>query len=156
MKTMLQSSSWQILLSCTRSNSDKLEQLGVVMDSRVHTTRLKNRLLSEPPDLQAHAEGKDILLSFKKDVGPTLRKSCDHDSDAMHLVRAAQVVRQEMFDTTFSFDGSFQANCQHDAVPPSLLALVNMILDGAVKAHPKQKTQIDRDLFSLRNFSHAS
>lgn len=53
----------------------------------------------------------------------------------MHLVRAAQVVRQEMFDTTFSFDGSFQANCQHDAVPPSLLALVNMILDGANIKH---------------------
>jgi len=51
----------------------KLEQLGVVMESCVHTTRLKNRLLSELPDLQAHAQGKDILLSFKKDVGPALR-----------------------------------------------------------------------------------
>ena len=26
-------------------------------------------------------------------------KACDHDNDAMHLVRSAQVVRREMFET---------------------------------------------------------
>lgn len=76
---------------------------------------------------------------FEKDIGPGLKKACDHDSDAMHLVRAAQVVRREMFETRLTFDGSFQADCQKDSVTPSLLALVNMILDGA---NIKHKTQM--------------
>ena len=38
-----------------------------------------------------------------------------HNDDAIHLMRAAQVVRKEIFD---SFDGSFQENCQQEAVPP--------------------------------------
>jgi len=116
----------------------RLEQLGVTVDSRIHTTRLKNRLLYELPDLRAHSEGRDTLLTFEMNIGPALKKACDHDSDAMHLVRAAQVVCREMFERKFSFDGSFQLDCQKDAVAPSLLALVNMILDGANIKHQTQ------------------
>ena len=75
----------------------RLEQLGITVDSRIHTTRLKNRLLSELPELRSYSERRDILLTFEKDFGPALRKACDHDSDSMHLVRATQVVRREMF-----------------------------------------------------------
>ncbi|KAL7373673.1 hypothetical protein ABVT39_012268 [Epinephelus coioides] len=56
----------------------------------------------------------------------------------MHLVRAAQVVRREMFATKFNFDGSFHPNCQKESAPTSLLALVNMILDGANIKHQTQ------------------
>ena len=52
------------------------------------------------------------------------------DNDAMHLARAAQVVRRDMFDRKFTFNGSFKQGCQKAAVPPSLLALINMILEG--------------------------
>ena len=48
------------------------------------------------------------------------------------------MVRKEIFDSSFSFDGSFQATCQQEAVPPALLALVNMILDGANIEHQTQ------------------
>ena len=116
----------------------RLEQLGATVDHRVHTTRLKIRLLAVFPQLREHTEGRDKLLSFEKDIGPALRKACDHDNDAMHLVRAAQVVRREMFNTKFNFDGSFQPECQREAVPTSLLALVNMILDGANIKHQTQ------------------
>jgi hypothetical protein len=57
--------------------------------------------------------------------------ACHPDCDAIQLMRAAQVVRKENFGSSFSFDGSFQENCRQEAVPQSLLALVNMILDGA-------------------------
>lgn len=116
----------------------RLEQLNATVGNRIHTTRLKNRLLSEFPDLMAHSQGKDILLTFQDDIGDALKKACDHDSDAMHLVRAAQVVRREMFATKLNFDGSFQPNCQKESVPTSLLALVNMILDGASIQHQTQ------------------
>ena len=48
----------------------------------------------------------------------------------MHLVRAAKVVRREMFKHTFSFDGSFTEKCQESVIPHSLLALIKMILEG--------------------------
>ena len=63
-----------------------------------------------------------------------------HDTDAMYLIRATQVVRKEILDCSCSFNGSFQENCQQEAVPPSLLALVNMILEGA---NIKHQTQLD-------------
>ncbi|KAG0715668.1 hypothetical protein GWK47_011424 [Chionoecetes opilio] len=72
----------------------RLEQLGATVTNKIHTTRLKDRLLSVLPDLRAHSQGRDTLLLFEKDIGPALKKACDHDSDAMHLVRAAQVARR--------------------------------------------------------------
>ena len=63
----------------------------------------------------------------------------------MHLMRAAHVVRKDIFDSSFSFDGSFHANCQQDDMPPSLLALVNMILDGEnIKHHTQVVNQTTR------------
>ena len=61
----------------------RLEQLGVTVGDRIHTTRLKNRLLSELPGLRAYSEGRDTLLTFERDIGPALKKACDYDSDAM-------------------------------------------------------------------------
>ena len=126
------------LIDIAQLYKDRLEQLGVTVEKRIHTTRLKNRLLSALPDLRAHSQGRDTLLSFEKDIGSALMMASYHDSDAMHLMRAAQVVRKEIFDSSFSFDGSFQENCQQEAVPPSLFALVNMILEGANIKHQTQ------------------
>ena len=109
----------------------RLEQLGVTVEKRIHATRLKNKLLTALSDLRAYLQGRDTLLSFEKNIGPALMMACSHDSDVMHLMRAAKVVHKEIFDSGFVFDGTFKANCQEEAVPPSLLALVNMILDGA-------------------------
>ena len=64
------------------------------MDSRIHSTRLKNRLMAELPEFRAHSEGRDTLLTFQKNIGSALKKACDHDRDAMHLARAAEVVRR--------------------------------------------------------------
>ena len=68
------------------------------MDSRIHSTRLKNMLMAELPEFRAHSEGRDRLLTFQKNIGSALKKACDHDNDAMHLVRAAEVVRRERFE----------------------------------------------------------
>ena len=116
----------------------RLEQLGATVDGRIHTTRLKIRLLSVFPDLMAHSEGRGVLLTFDDNIGSALRKACDYDSDAMHLARAAQVVRKKLFNKKFSFDGSFKEGCQQEAVPQSLLALVNMIQEGPNIKHQSQ------------------
>jgi len=58
----------------------RLQQLGVTVKKRIHTTRLKNRLLTAIPDLRAYSQGRDTLLSFANHTGPALMKACDHDS----------------------------------------------------------------------------
>ena len=65
-------------------------------------------------------------------------KACeqDSDSDAVHLARAAQIVRQHIFSSN-PFTGSFEENCQEKSVPHQLLALVSMVLEG-----PSIKDQI--------------
>ncbi len=82
-----------------------LEQLGVVNKSRIHTSRLKVRLLSVFPDMRAHLEGRSVILSFDNDMGGALRKACDHDGDrnTMYLLNAAKIVRKEMFTNNYSW-----------------------------------------------------
>ena len=74
-----------------------------------YTSRLKERLLSLLPDLQAHSQGKCIILTFDYNIGSALRKVCNIDDDVMHLVRAAQILHQEK-------DGSFKPSCEQDVI----------------------------------------
>ena len=80
-------------------------------------------------DLSAHTEGRDVL-TFEEDVGAALKQACGHESDAAHLAKAAQIVRQDMFKQQFSFNGSIEKDAQQTVIPPSLLALVNMVING--------------------------
>ena len=109
----------------------RMEQLGVQLDTRVHSTRLKQRLLSQFPNMRAHTKGRDILMAFEEDLGAALDKACklDSDSDAVHLALAAHIVRRHMFGEAKPFTG-FPEGCQEESVPPLLLALVSMILEG--------------------------
>lgn len=113
----------------------RLEELGATSKHRTQTTRLKERLLSALPNLRAYTEGRDLVLTFNDAIGGALKKACDKDNDALHLARAARIVRREMFQTSYTFDGSFREGCQEDSVPQSLLALVKMILDGPSITH---------------------
>ncbi|KAG7161157.1 hypothetical protein Hamer_G024212, partial [Homarus americanus] len=109
----------------------RMEQLGFKFDTRVHSTRLKQRLLAHFPDMQAHNKGRNVLMIFEEDVGAAITKNCelDSDSDAVHLACAAQIVRCHMFGEAKPFNG-FPQRCQEESVPSLLLALVNLVLEG--------------------------
>ena len=78
--------------------------------------------------MEAHKLGRDVLLSFNEDVSSALNKACEYDADddAIHLARAAKIVRRGMFKMKNLFKGSFESKCQEESVPVSLLALVAM------------------------------
>ena len=84
------------------------------------------RLLSVIPNLRATSQSRNVMLSFDDDIGGALQKACEYDynsdHDAMHLVRAAKVVRREMFKQKYLFDGSFTEESLRNIVPQSLLA----------------------------------
>ena len=113
-------------------NSKRLEQMGTHLAGRVHSTKLKNRILSYFPDMEAHKQGRDVVLVSNEDVGAALRKACEHYSDieAVYLARAANTVRRDIFKIRQRFNRSFDVQCQEKLVPPSLLALVTMIPYG--------------------------
>ena len=112
--------------------SNRFEQLGSSVAGRVHSTRLKERIHAYFPDMGAHKQGREMVLVCNKDVGSAIRKACetDVDNDAVHLAKAANIVRRDMFKLKKQFSGSFDAKCQEESVPISLLVLVYMVLNG--------------------------
>jgi len=123
------------LSELVRMYAARLAELGEhdTEHDKVHATRLKERLLREIPDLRAEQQGREVLLMFRKDIGDAIKHALDNDMDkeAISLVRAAQIVRKHIFNHKYEFHGSFEHDCERDAVPPSLNALVRMIMEGA-------------------------
>ena len=101
------------------------------MSERTHATRLKEKLLTQIPDLEAHKVKYDIMLPFKYHVGETLLdvKARDQESDAVVLIRAGNIDRNEIFQKQCKFTGSLTEVYHHDK-PASLTVLVQMILGG--------------------------
>ena len=76
----------------------RTKQLGVVFDKRVHTTRLRERLLRHFPNLKEHEKVKDVLFEFQEEFGSALTTTCDYDCDcdAVHLAKATRIIRKNM------------------------------------------------------------
>ena len=111
----------------------RMQQLEVKLDNRVNSTRLKQRLLVQFPDMRTHNKRRDILMAFEEYVGAALAKDCelDSDNDAIHLARAAQIMRRHMLGEAKPFNG-FPEGCQEESVPSPLLALVSMVMEGPI------------------------
>ena len=94
----------------------RMDQLGTVLIGRVHSAKLKNRMLRYVPNLEEHKGGRDILLAFNQDIGAALRMTCepDADSDCTHLARAANIVRRDMLNMTTVFSDTFDILCQEE------------------------------------------
>ena len=106
--------------------TSRMEQLGVKHEGRAGCTQpVLSRLLAHFPNMCAQHQGRDVLLAFNEDIGDALAKACELDSglDAIHLARAAQIVRRHIIGDAKVFNG-FPAGCQQDSVSPMLLALV--------------------------------
>lgn len=107
---------------------ERLHQLGIDSPD-VHCTRLKEQLLLHIPELQAHRDGRYVLLAFKKDVGSLLGKANKY-GDAIHLAKAAEMIRREMLQHKQP-DYSTGDESLEQSVPSSLLQFVSMIEHGA-------------------------
>ena len=83
----------------------RLEQLGVE-SPQVHATRLKDQRLCHIPELQAHHQGRDVMLAFEKDVGSILAQASKY-GEAIHLAKAAGMIRQDMLNLESHFSSMF-------------------------------------------------
>ena len=81
--------------------SNRLQELGIELSSKINSTRLKERLLDVFPDLQAYNEGRNVKLIFNENIGAAIKKACEFDSgdDPVHLAKDAQIIRLDIFKT---------------------------------------------------------
>jgi len=70
----------------------RMEQLDFEHDGRVHTTRLKERLLAHFHDMHVQHQGRDVLLAFNDDLGDALAKACEMDGHVVHLLSTWHVL----------------------------------------------------------------
>ena len=89
----------------------RLEQLGVDLPN-VHSTWLKEQLLAMIPELEAHKKGYDVLLTFKTEIGSVLHEASQY-SNAIHLFKAADILRKEMLQHKTKFSNELKVCVQH-------------------------------------------
>ena len=122
------------LSELSRMYASRLEQVGVDISQRIHTTRLKERLIQQCPDLTSYKDGREVLLAFTEDVAAVLKKATEtsSDSEAMAIAKAANIIRCDFLNMEKSqFHDTFESNCQESSVPQSLRSLIEMIMGGA-------------------------
>ena len=115
--------------------SNSLQEMNTKVPERVHSIRLKEKIMTLIPDLEEHqGKKKAIVLMYKKDVDDIISKmSHKENDDIIHLVRAAQLIRKDLFSTQYEFPGTFEAGCEESSVPKSLTTLIGLIMEGSIK-----------------------
>ncbi|KAK3917822.1 Chromosome-associated kinesin KIF4 [Frankliniella fusca] len=97
----------------------------------VHETRFREKILLHFPELQAVKSGREYVLMLKNaNILPNM-DSANEDLDALAVNRFVRNIRNNIFATDIRFTGGFEENCEENCIPPSLLALVNMMLYGS-------------------------
>ena len=81
--------------------------------------------------MEAHKQGRDVLLAFQKDVGFVLSEASDYYSEAIILGKAANILRKHLPDLKSTFYGTFPEGCIKQAIPLTLLQFVAMLEHGA-------------------------
>ncbi|CAG2210265.1 unnamed protein product [Mytilus edulis] len=117
--------------------------LGADVSSRVNSSRLKDRIVSNFPDLDAYKQGRENILAFKDDIGPALKRVCleDFDNEFVNISKAATFVRKDIFASNSEFKGTFPKGCQEASVPQSLLSLIKDA-QGVVQALDQSETML--------------
>lgn len=105
------------------------------VDKSVNKTRLKNRIIEHyHGEIQEQSDGKNTVLVFNQGIEELLKdalKKRNCEEEAFNLVNVAKCIRNDVFQTTaFHFTGEFNSECQSKSVPPSLMCLVSMLLNG--------------------------
>ena len=77
--------------------------------------------------MEAHKQGRDVLLAFHKDVGLVLSEASDYYSEVIILSKAANILRRHMLDHNYAFDGTFHEGWIEQAILPTLLQFVAML-----------------------------
>ena len=112
--------------------ASRLAKLRIESTGKIHSIRLKNKIVARVTSIHARQKGREIVLAFDSDIGAALKRSQPDESDneALCFAKAASIVRKDVLEKRTSFTGTLKKNCQNDAIPHCLYSLVSMILHG--------------------------
>ena len=85
--------------------TSRLKKLGENTPARIHTTHLKDCILSKISALEEHKQGRDVFsLVFPNDLANVLQNARKEDSaeEVMHLAKAASIARKEHKNTNLT------------------------------------------------------
>ncbi|CAG2195896.1 unnamed protein product [Mytilus edulis] len=120
---------------------ERITCLGADVSFRVNSSRLKDRIVSNFPDLDAYKQGRENILAFKDDTGPALKRVEDFDNKFVNISKAATFVRKDIFELNSEFKGTFPKECQEASVPQSLLSLVKDV-QGVVQTFDQSEPML--------------
>ena len=96
---------------------------------------MKNRIIEHYHGaIQEQTDGKNTVVVFNQGTETLLKdalKKRNCEEEAFNFVNVAKYIHNDVFQMSgFSFTGKFTSDCQLKSVPPSLMCLVSMLLDG--------------------------
>ena len=76
--------------------NSSLQDLGLTLQTRIHSTRFKQRLLAQFKDKAAYNEGREVMLAFICDIAEIISTaaSANYDDDSYILAKAASTLRR--------------------------------------------------------------
>ena len=89
--------------------------LGLQVTGRIHSTRLKNRILAQFEDPKEYRDEWSFSLAFESDMGDVLynASTINLDDEAYILTNAARIIRRNILDDLLpEVDGDFRSKCQ--------------------------------------------
>ena len=74
----------------------RLKELGMEVQGRIHSTRLKQRILLHFPGMSSYADGREVFMAFNTDIGEVLGSSLstNYDDEGYILAEAAKIIRR--------------------------------------------------------------
>ena len=86
----------------------RLQELSVEVTTRLHSTCLEEKILSQSEVMHAYIKGHEVYFAHGKAVGEAFKEvsNIQYDDDAYILAQTGRIVRRSMKDTE-NFQGSF-------------------------------------------------
>ena len=84
------------LSDSTKHYHSSLQDLGLTVQTRIHSTRFKQRLVAQFEDIAAYNEGREVILAFNSDIGEVISTaaSTNYDDNGYILAKAASILRR--------------------------------------------------------------
>ncbi|CAG2257301.1 unnamed protein product [Mytilus edulis] len=134
--------------------TERITCLGADVSSRVNSSRLKDRIVSNFPDLDAYKQGRENILAFKDDIGPALKRVCleDFDNEFVNISKAATFVQDAQGVVQALDQSETMLKCQSKRVsllPESYSNLPPAVLRFNEPDIPLVEGELSIDMFSF-------
>ena len=128
----------------TRYYSDSLEKHGI-KEYKAHSTRLKQRIMAHYDNMFEQSQGRDVVLDFCTDLNDIVSsaRDIDFDNEGAILAQACKILCRDILEMSNTvFNGSFDEDCQENAIPDSLKCFLTEILHGNNTSKPHYEQPI--------------